>query len=427
MTSVEVFRREFLDFFGRDLVRTVAFIVGILTCISLFALIIGYVPITPVQWSKFSESVSSGELWGAIFIAAAFWSSIFGIITIFLFRISSGVLMIVSSLLLVLGTVIAGKYLEFNPFYLYLIAILLLITGFLTIISNMNKRQAQTYIIAYSFLFLPLLLMGIFTFYPLIKGVVLSFAEYNMLTGRTKWIGLENYREIFQDKYFFISLRNTFKYLIVVPPIQFFSIVLAVLVNQKLPGIKLFRTLFYIPVITGAVIVSLTWRWIYAEDGLLNYILMNLHVIKEPVLWLTDRGVALWAAMFVTFWRGLGYYMVIYLAGLQNIPNELYEAAALDGATGKKKFFYITLPLLRPSILLCSVLSTMAAFRVFEEIFLLTRGAADTSTLAYEIYDRAFVRYNFGESAAIAIVLSMMIAVFTVINFKFFGAGREKT
>ncbi|OAA21140.1 ABC transporter permease [Kosmotoga sp. DU53] len=291
----------------------------------------------------------------------------------------------------------------------------------------MNKRQAQTYIIAYSFLFLPLLLMGIFTFYPLIKGVVLSFAEYNMLTGRTKWIGLENYREIFQDKYFFISLRNTFKYLIVVPPIQFFSIVLAVLVNQKLPGIKLFRTLFYIPVITGAVIVSLTWRWIYAEDGLLNYILMNLHVIKEPVLWLTDRGVALWAAMFVTFWRGLGYYMVIYLAGLQNIPNELYEAAALDGATGKKKFFYITLPLLRPSILLCSVLSTMAAFRVFEEIFLLTRGAADTSTLAYEIYDRAFVRYNFGESAAIAIVLSMMIAVFTVINFKFFGAGREKT
>jgi putative chitobiose transport system permease protein len=131
--------------------------------------------------------------------------------------------------------------------------------------------------------------------------------------------------------------------------------------------------------------------------------------------------------MFVTFWRGLGYYMVIYLAGLQNIPNELYEAAALDGATGKKKFFYITLPLLRPSILLCSVLSTMAAFRVFEEIFLLTRGAADTSTLAYEIYDRAFVRYNFGESAAIAIVLSMMIAVFTVINFKFFGAGREKT
>ena len=202
---------------------------------------------------------------------------------------------------------------------------------------------------------------------------------------------------------------------------------LAVLVNQKLPGIKLFRTLFYIPVITGAVIVSLSWRWIYTENGLLNYILMNLHIIDKPVLWLTDSRVALWAAAFVTFWRGLGYYMVIYLAGLQNISNELYEAASLDGATGIKKFFHITLPLLQPTILLCSVLSTMSAFKVFEEIFLLTKGGSNTSTLAYEIYDRAFVRYNFGESAAMAIILSAMIAVFTVINFKFFGAGRKES
>lgn len=183
--------------------------------------------------------------------------------------------------------------------------------------------------------------------------------------------------------------------------------------------------MFYIPVITGAVIVSLTWKWIYAEDGLLNYIFQTLNIIDDPILWLTDKRFALWAAMFVTLWRGLGYYMIIYLAGLQNIPSELYEAADIDGATGGKKFFKITFPLMQPTILLCSVLSTMAAFKVFEEIFLLTQGGSNTNTMVYEIYDRAFVRYNFGESAAMAIILSTMVAIFTIINFRFFGAGKK--
>lgn len=290
----------------------------------------------------------------------------------------------------------------------------------------MLSRKVQTYLLAFLFLIIPLTLLGIFTFYPIIRGVILSFADYNMLLGTTKWVGLRNYKELFNDKYFYQGLTNIFKYLIVVPFIQFFSIVLAVTVNQKIPGIKFFRTLFYVPVITGAVVVSIAWRWVFNVDGLLNYVLINLKIVKEPVLWLTNSNLAIYSAMFVTFWRGLGYYMVIYLAGLQNIPSELYEAAMIDGASGFQSFFKITLPLLRPTILFCSLISTMAALKVFEEIFLLTQGAANTTTIMYLIYEYAFVRYKFGLSAALSVVFSGILIIFAIINFKLFGAGREQ-
>ncbi|ABX31258.1 binding-protein-dependent transport systems inner membrane component [Petrotoga mobilis SJ95] len=285
------------------------------------------------------------------------------------------------------------------------------------------SRKKQTYLIAFCFLVAPLVLLGIFSYYPIVRGITLSFADYNMLTGETKWVGLKNYRWLFNYKYFYISLANTLKYLIVVPFIQFASMGLAVLVNQKIPGIKFFRTLFYVPVITGSVIVSIAWRWIFDVDGILNYFLMSLNIIEEPVLWLLDKNVALFSCMFVTFWRGLGYYMIIYLAGLQNIPSELYEAAALDGASNFKKFTRITIPLLRPTMLLCFVLSTMSALKVFEEIFLLTGGANQTTTLMFETYNLAFNRYQFGRSAAVGVIFSAFLITLTLIQFKFFGLG----
>ncbi|MDI3473299.1 MAG: putative chitobiose transport system permease protein [Thermotogaceae bacterium] len=289
------------------------------------------------------------------------------------------------------------------------------------------SRKAQKYLIAFSFLIIPLILLGIFTYYPIVRGIVLSFADYNMLRRTTKWVGFENYKYLFNYKYFYIALGNSFKYLIVVPFIQFFSILLAVLVNQKIPGIKFFRTLFYIPVITGAVIVSIAWRWIYDVDGLLNFMLLNLGIIKEPILWLSDKRIALFSAMFVTFWRGLGYYMVIYLAGLQNIPSELYEAAMIDGANKKQIFWKITIPLLRPTMLLCFLLSTLSALKVFEEVYLLTQGGAQTTTLLYEMYDLAFNRYQFGRSAALSVIFSGILIVFALLNFKFFGYRGEKS
>lgn len=148
---------------------------------------------------------------------------------------------------------------------------------------------------------------------------------------------------------------------------------------------------------------------------------MSLHIIQEPVLWLLDKNIALFSCMFVTFWRGLGYYMIVYLAGLQNIPSELYEAASLDGASSIKKFTKITVPLLRPTMLLCFILSTMSALKVFEEVFLLTGGANQTTTLMFETYNLAFNRYEFGKSAALGVIFSIFLIALTLIQFKFLG------
>ena len=395
----------------------------------LFLYLLYEMPLLPADFGAFFEDAETGEILGLVLLLCAFAFSILGLIVSLKKPMWGFIFTLIGAIGILTGEIfIKTYYKNLNEFLFIFLTIGIIYASFVIMASGLrgNKRKIQTYVVAYSFLLVPLVLMGIFTFYPLFKGVTLSFAKYNIINGKTQWLGFENYRSIFEDRYFFRALTNTYKYLIIVIPIQFFSLSLAVLVNKKLRGMKFFRTLFYIPVITGAVIVSLTWKWIYAEDGLLNYMLMSLNFIEEPVLWLTDKRFALGAAMFVTLWRGLGYYMIIYLAGLQNISSELYEAADIDGASGSKKFFKITLPLMRPTILLCSVLSTMAAFKVFEEIFLLTGGGSNTSTLAYEIYDRAFVRYNFGESSAMAIVLSAMVAVFTVINFKFFGAGKKE-
>lgn len=290
----------------------------------------------------------------------------------------------------------------------------------------MRTRKRQTILIAVLFLFVPLTLLGIFTYYPIIRGVVLSFGDYNMFTKKVSWVGLKNYEEIFHNKYFYEALINIFKYLVIVPFIQLTAILTAILVNQNLPGIKFFRTLFYIPVITGSVIVSMTWRWIYNVDGLLNNLLLSIGIIKEPVLWLTDERFALYSVMFVTFWRGIGYYMVIYLAGLQNIPSELYEAARIDGANGRQILTRITLPLLSPTMLFCFTISSLAALKVFEEVFLMTQGGSGTTTMMYLIYDYAFVRFKFGLSTATSVVFSGILIIFTIINFRFFGARGDK-
>ena len=292
------------------------------------------------------------------------------------------------------------------------------------------SRKGQIYLITVLFLVVPLVLLGAFTYYPVIRGIILSFADYNILTGETEWVGFANYRHIFQSphfrRFFWRALTNSFRYLMVVPFIQFGSILLAVLVNKSFPGVRLARAIYYIPVITGAVVVSIVWQLIFQERGLLNYILTRIGVISRPILWLGDPRVALYSCMFVTLWRGLGFYMVIYLAGLKNIPRELYEAAAIDGASGWHQLWYITLPLLRRSMLLCFTLSTIAALQVFEEIFLLTQGGANTSTILYEIYNLAFNRFQFSLAAALSVILALFLVVLMVINFKFFGARRKE-
>ncbi|MEJ6951861.1 carbohydrate ABC transporter permease [Natronospora cellulosivora (SeqCode)] len=225
---------------------------------------------------------------------------------------------------------------------------------------------------------------------------------------------------------FYRGMENSLKYLLVVPPIQICSILLAVLVNQKIKGIKLFRTLYYIPVITGIIIIGYSWKWVFNPNGLLNSMLQMINILEQGqrIYWLSNPSIAIWVVMFVTFWRGLGYYMVIYMAGLQNIPEDLIEAATIDGASKMQLLSKIYLPLLRPTIMICTILSTMAALKIFEEIFVLTSGAADTTTMVYLIYNTAFggsstgTQFRFGYSSALAVILSIVIGIFTIINFK---------
>ncbi|MCD6239061.1 MAG: sugar ABC transporter permease [Thermotogae bacterium] len=284
-------------------------------------------------------------------------------------------------------------------------------------------RIKQT-IIAYIFLAIPAIILGIFTYYPMILGVVLSFFRYDFINPM-KMVGFSNYAKVFGNWQFLNAMKNSFLYLLVVPPLQLLSIIMAILVNRQMKGINVFRTLYFIPVITSMTVVALSWNWMFAQKGILNYILMGLHFTSQPIGWLTDPKIALFSIMFVTMWKGLGYYMMIYLAGLQSIPFNLIEAAMIDGAKPAQVFWKITFPLLKPYVMFCSVVSTIAALNVFTEIYVMTGGGPyhSTETMGVLIYEKAFENLKFGYSSALAVILSLVLIVATMMNLKFFKEG----
>jgi putative chitobiose transport system permease protein len=285
----------------------------------------------------------------------------------------------------------------------------------------MAARRTLT---AYLFLLPALTLLAVFTFYPVIFGTVLSFFDYDVITP-PRFVGVAHFRALWTDRYFWIALRNTLTYLAVVPALQLGAIVLAMWVRRPLRGIGWFRAAYYLPVVTSIVVVGLLWRWLYDESGLINYALLRLGIIRSPVHWLTDPSLALYSVMAVTLWKGLGYYMIIYLAGLEAIPPHYDEAAALDGAGPVARLFRVTIPLLRPSILLASTISAIAALRVFEEVYVMTQGGPifSTYTLFYYMFDLAFNSLRLGYAAAVGVVLAAITIVLSVINFRLMRQG----
>lgn len=260
-----------------------------------------------------------------------------------------------------------------------------------------------------------------FVFFALLRVFVYSFQEYNIFTP-PRWIGMENYTRLFQDPKFRTALVNSVRYFLgVVPLLVFLPLLIAAAVNHPLKGMRLFRALFYFPVITSMVVAGIAWKWIYTERGVLNFLLTDiLGVLKEPVSWLNNRRTALPGVMGVTIWKGLGYYMVIYLAGLQSIPRELYEAAAMDGAGGFLRLRRITMPMLIPSISVVTILSAMASMKVFDEIYVMTGGGpfGSTRTLVFEIYINAFDRIRIGYAGAEAVVLFLILLIFSYFSLK---------
>jgi putative chitobiose transport system permease protein len=284
----------------------------------------------------------------------------------------------------------------------------------------MKLRKTYT---PYLFLIPALIFMGIFLFYPIVDVFRLSFTNYNMIQEAT-YVGTQNYENLFNDPLFWKTLKNSFIYLIgVVPLLVILPIFIAILVNRKLKGIKWFRAAYYIPVVTSMVVVGIMWKWLYRGNGLLNYLLQTIGLINEPVSWLTSTDFALYSVMAVTIWKGLGYYMVIYLAGLQSIPQNLYEVAQIDGANWWQKHLHITIPLLKPSILLVTILSSIAAMKVFTEVYVMTKGGPINSskTLVFYIYEKAFENLTLGYAAAMGFVLFVIIFILSFINFKVLG------
>jgi len=273
---------------------------------------------------------------------------------------------------------------------------------------------------AWLFLAPALILLAIFTFWPMLWGSYLAFTEYKIITPPT-WVGLANFEELFEDPVFLISLKNSLIYLLIVPLIQLGAIVLAVLVNNSLTGIKFFRATFYMPVVTSVSVVGIMWGWMYSEQGLINGVLQWLRVINEPIGWLTDDRIALFAVMLVTLWRGLGWYMVLYLAALQAIPKEIEEASRLDGANAWQRFWGVTIPMIAPTILLCSVLSTLAAMKVLEEVLIITKGGPVSSTYTglYYAYDQGIRAFNFPRALAASMVVSVFCILIAWLNFRF--------
>lgn len=261
----------------------------------------------------------------------------------------------------------------------------------------------------------------LFFFIPLGRAFAFSLTEYSLLTDPV-WTGLENYRRLLSSRAFAHAFLNSFRYfLVVVPALVVIPLLVAVLVNQPLRGVRAFRTAYYLPVVTSFVIAAIMWRWMYAENGVLNYLLTSLiPFFDEPVNWLTNPRIALYAVMVVTIWKGIGYYMVIYLAGLQTIPRELYESATIDGANAFQKLFRITVPLLAPTMAVVAVLSSTAAMKVFDEVYVMTGGGPfnSTRTAVFEIYDTAFDKLQFGYGSAMGVILFMVLLVLSLVSLQ---------
>lgn len=261
--------------------------------------------------------------------------------------------------------------------------------------------------------------MGLAVALPALQAFYLSFTEYQYdLTQTPRWIGFKNFALLLQDDLFWKTLGNTVLYLIgVVPILVSFSLALAILVNQSLRGITWFRAAFYTPVIVSLVVAGIAWRALYASNGFFNQLLKQVG-LGDGIPWLTDPKLALWSVMLVTIWKGLGYYMVIYLAGLQAISPELYEAASLDGSDGWRKHLDITVPLMRPYILLVSVISAISATKVFEEIYVMTQGGPlnASKTVVYYLYEQAFQNLEISYACTIGLVLFLVIFVLSIFN-----------
>ena len=270
---------------------------------------------------------------------------------------------------------------------------------------------------AYLFLLPAGIVLLVFFFIPFFQTIYLSFFSYSNDVYKPEFVYLGNYIELLKSPLFLKTILNTFYFLILcVPFLVIFPLFLAILINQKIKYKNIYKILIYIPVVISIVVVAIAFKWLYAPEGLLNFFVEKLGF--APIGWLSDPKVAMISVALVTIFKGVGYYMMIYLSALMSVPNELYEAAEVDGAVGFKIHMLVTIPHIMPMIALVSTISSISALKVFVEIYVMTKGGPlnSTKTIVYYIYEKAFENLDLGIASAGAVILLFIVMIFSVIN-----------
>ena len=285
---------------------------------------------------------------------------------------------------------------------------------------NYYKKYAP-----YLFLLPAIAVLTVFFFIPFFQTFGLSFFDYSSSLYHPVYNGVDNYVKLFHEPVFYKVMFNTFMYLIIaVPFLVIFPLFVAILINQKIRGITFYKILIYFPVIVSIVVAAIAFKWLYAGQGILNYLMSLFHL--SPIGWLTDTRWALFSVALVTIWKGIGYYMMIYLASLMSVPQDLYEACDIDGANFWQKHLTVTIPHIMPTIALVSTISTISAMKVFAEIYVMTKGGPldSSKTIVYYIYERAFENLDLGYASAMAVVLLVIVMIFSLINILCFEKNK---
>ena len=286
-------------------------------------------------------------------------------------------------------------------------------------------RRRRVSLTPYLFLLPGVVLFGLFILYPIAQAVQISFYDWNILRGAASdFIGLDNYLRAMQDDRFWLSLGNSGIYMLfTVPPQIILGLAVAMLLRSNAPAQPLFRVLYYLPVVTSWVVVSLLFKYLFADEGLINFTLGDLlHVTDGSTSWLSERWTAMVAICALGVWKGVGWSMMIFLAALQGVPKSLEEAATVDGAGWWQRFRAVTLPAIWPAMIFVVVMLVIGGFNVFTSVLLMTGGGpgGQTEVLLTYMYQQAFSDLDFGYGSALAVILTIIVFVASAIQLRVF-------
>lgn len=289
---------------------------------------------------------------------------------------------------------------------------------------SINQDFYQKFV-PYLFLSPALILFSLFLFFPVVFAFYMSFHKWGMI-GEPRFIGFKNYFQLLKDPIFWVSVKNTIVFSLSVPLKVALALIFSIILNQKVKGLGFFRTAFFFPSVLSMVVVGVIWQWMFSPNyGFINYALSKIGLPKQNML--INPSYAIIVIIVVSVWKGLGNNMLIFLAGLQAIPKSVYEAADIDGASRWQKFWYITLPLLKPTTLFVLIITLIGSFKIFDLAYVITGGGPGNSTLflVHYIYREAFQRFDMGYASAAAYIFFVILFILTIIQVRWFSNNQD--